>query len=153
MMLPHHFHPPRPHPPVTTLPMPFCSFVFAQLGLVPYRSFGAALLQWHWVPSSKAVNSTSPFWRWPFFLLSSMLPLCHKFCSGPQGVSAAGCCLDQPLRALVVSSVHRRAPFVSSLACSILFPTLFVEDAQLLIAIRVPSRYLLIIGDISCPPS
>ena len=36
-------------------------------GLCPYKIFGAALLQRHWVLLSTAVNSASPFWRWPFF--------------------------------------------------------------------------------------
>ena len=77
-------------------------------GLRSYRSFGAALPQWHWVLSSTAVNSASPFWRWQFFLLSTLLPVCDKFCLGAQGASAVGCRLDLPLLAQVVFSAIRR---------------------------------------------
>ena len=104
-----------PHPyqsPLSPL-HPILTFSFS-VGLCPYKSFGAALLRRRWVLSSTAVNSTSPFWRWPFFLLSTSLPLCHKFCLGAQGASAGGCRLDLSLLAWVVFSAFRRVFLASS---------------------------------------
>ena len=91
---------------------PILTFSFS-VRLCPYKSFGAALLQWHWVLSSSAVNSASPCWRWPFFLLSTLLPVCDKFCLGAQGASAVGCRLDLPLLARVVFSAIRRVLLAS----------------------------------------
>ena len=104
-----------PHPyqsPLSPL-HPILTFSFS-VGLCPYKSFGAALLQWHWVLSSTAVNSASPFWRWQFFLLSTLLPLCHKFCLGAQGASAGGCRLDLSLLAWVFLASCSRATWCSS---------------------------------------
>jgi hypothetical protein len=91
---------------------PILTFSFS-VRLCSYKSFGAALLQWHWVLSSTAVNSASPFWRWQFFLLSTLLPVCDKFCLGAQGASAVGCRLDLPLLARVVFSAIRRVLLAS----------------------------------------
>jgi hypothetical protein len=63
------------------------TFFANSLGL---SSFGAILSSWLLMSLSTAVNPTSPFWRWPFFLFSNWLSCSHKFCSEAQGVSAVG---------------------------------------------------------------
>ena len=54
------FHIPRsvtsPSPSFTTFSTTLCVFLVALLGLLSYRSFGAALFLWRWVPLSTAVN-------------------------------------------------------------------------------------------------
>ena len=59
--LPRHTSFPYPHALLSTTHSMF--LFIAHFGLLPYRSFGAALLWWHWVPPSTVVNSASPFWR------------------------------------------------------------------------------------------
>ena len=104
-------------------------------GLCPYKSFGAALLKRHWVLLSTAVNSARPFLRWLFFLFSTLLPQCHKFCSGALGASAVSCQLGQPLLALVIFSAIRRVLLALLLSLytilSRCFPTLMSKASHL----------------------
>ena len=76
---------------VTASSTPSHSLILALRWAVPSQQLWSSL-----VPLSTAVSSASPFWRRPFFPLSTLFPLCLKFCFGALGAFAVSCPRGQP---------------------------------------------------------